>query len=304
MLAAARLAGVDEVYRVGGAQAIAALAYGTETRCAGRRHCRARQRVRHRSQAPGRRPDVGIDGWPGPSDVAIVADGSVRRCSSPPICSHRPNTGPAVAARDHVGRDARAVVERQLRHWSRRRTRRRSRSDVDVGGRAILVDGPEQALDAANAIAPEHLQLMCADAECSFRSCATPVPCSWGVDGSAVLGDYAAGVNHVLPTGATARFASALQVADFQKHIHVVRRPRALTRVAPYVTAIAETEGLSAHATRSGCARSRDHVARDGRSRGRPPLARGVLTRPRSTCASGSTPTRARTRRPTRSYER
>ncbi len=114
----------------------------------------------------------------------------------------------------------------------------------------MLVDGPEEALDAVNAIAPEHLQLMCVDAEVLVplvRHAGAVFVGSWA---SAVVGDYVAGVNHVLPTGGTARFSSALRVADFQKHVHVVSLDRdALLHVAPYGVALAQAEGLEAHAT-------------------------------------------------------
>ena len=90
---------------------------------------------------------------------------------------------------------------------------------------------------------------MCADAERWCRSCATRARCSSGCDASAVIGDYVAGVNHVLPTGGTARFADALRVDDFRKHVHVVSlEPGALRKLAPFVTTLAEAEGLAAHA--------------------------------------------------------
>jgi histidinol dehydrogenase len=118
-----------------------------------------------------------------------------------------------------------------------------------AGGRFVLVDGPEQAMEAANAIAPEHLELMCADAEKLARLVRNAGAVFVGVEASAVIGDYVAGVNHVLPTGGTARFADALRVDDFRKHVHVVSLdPGALRRLAPFVTTLAEAEGLAAHA--------------------------------------------------------
>jgi histidinol dehydrogenase len=113
----------------------------------------------------------------------------------------------------------------------------------------VLVDGPSHAMDAANAIAPEHLELMCQDAPLLVPLVRHAGAVFVGVNAPAVIGDYVAGVNHVLPTAGTARFASALRVANFQKHVHVVTLDRdALTRVAPFVRTLAETEGLSAHA--------------------------------------------------------
>jgi histidinol dehydrogenase len=113
----------------------------------------------------------------------------------------------------------------------------------------VLVDGPEQAMTAANAIAPEHLELMCADAEDLVRLVRNAGAVFVGADASAVIGDYVAGVNHVLPTGGTARYTDALRVDDFCKHVHVVSlEPGALHRLAPFVTTLAEAEGLTAHA--------------------------------------------------------
>jgi histidinol dehydrogenase len=111
------------------------------------------------------------------------------------------------------------------------------------------VDGPEQAIDVANAIAPEHLELMCTAAEDLVPLVRNAGAVFVGSDASAVIGDYVAGVNHVLPTGGTARFADALRVDDFRKHVHVVSlEPGALRQLAPFVTTLAEAEGLAAHA--------------------------------------------------------
>src|SRR5207302_678642 len=102
-----------------------------------------------------------------------------------------------------------------------------------AGGRVVLVDGPEQAMVAANAIAPEHLELMCAGAERLVPLVRNAGAVFVGADASAVIGDYVAGVNHVLPTGGTARYTDALRVDDFRKHVHVVSlEPGALHRLA------------------------------------------------------------------------
>jgi histidinol dehydrogenase len=122
-------------------------------------------------------------------------------------------------------------------------------STLDSAGRVILVDDAARALDAANAIAPEHLELMCAAADLLVPLVRNAGAVFVGAHAPAVLGDYVAGTNHVLPTGGTARFASALRIADFQKHIHVVRADApALARVGPAARSIAEAEGLWAHA--------------------------------------------------------
>jgi histidinol dehydrogenase len=120
---------------------------------------------------------------------------------------------------------------------------------LDAGGRIVLVDDPDRAIDASNAIAPEHLELMCEGAAALVPLVRHAGAVFVGVDAPAVIGDYVAGTNHVLPTAGTARFASALRVADFQKHVHVVSLDHdALVKVAPFVRALAEIEGLSAHA--------------------------------------------------------
>jgi histidinol dehydrogenase len=247
ILAAARLAGVDAVYRVGGAQAIAALAYGTESIAPvdvivgpGTAYTAEAKR-----QVAG---VVAIDSYAGPSEVAIVADTTV----SPVLVAadllaqveHGPGGSAAVITWDEAFAGA---VERELSTQLGA-----DGSDAEgwlrAGGRVLLVDGPAQAMDAANAIAPEHLELMCAEAESLVPLVRNAGAVFVGSDASAVIGDYVAGVNHVLPTGGTARYTDALRVDDFRKHVHVVSiEPGALPALAPYVTTLADTEGLVAH---------------------------------------------------------
>jgi histidinol dehydrogenase len=126
------------------------------------------------------------------------------------------------------------------------------RSEIEAtmatGGRAVLVRDPEQAVAVSNAIAPEHLQLMCADAEALVPLVRNAGAVFCGPYAPAPVGDYVAGVNHVLPTARTARFASALRVSDFQKHIHVVSvGADGLAALAPHVRAFAAVEGLETH---------------------------------------------------------
>ena len=120
---------------------------------------------------------------------------------------------------------------------------------LELGGFAVLVDGPEQAMAVANAIAAEHLELMGADPESLvplIRSAGAVFIGPWA---PASVGDYVAGPNHVLPTARSARFGSALRVDDFRKHIHLVDVDRSgLARLAPHVVALATSEGLPAHA--------------------------------------------------------
>jgi histidinol dehydrogenase len=249
-LAAAALTGVDEVFRVGGAQAIAALAYGTETiRPAdvivgpGNRYVALAKR-----EVAG---VVGIESTAGPSEVVVVADGSApaRLVAADLIAQAEHGPGGAAvlvtwddAVADAVDREVDELVVSSTRH-----------DEIDgnlaSGGRIVLVDDADAAIDVVNVIAPEHLELVTADPEQLLPRVRNAGAVFCGPWSPAAVGDYVAGVNHVLPTGRTARFASALRVDTFRKHVHVVRLDEAaLARVTPHVEAIAAMEGLDAHA--------------------------------------------------------
>jgi histidinol dehydrogenase len=122
-------------------------------------------------------------------------------------------------------------------------------STLQRNGYSVLVDGPEQAMAAANAVAAEHLELLSNDPDALLpliRSAGAVFVGPWS---PASVGDYVAGPNHVLPTARSARFGSALRVDDFRKHIHVVSVDRiGLRNLAPHVVALADSEGLPAHA--------------------------------------------------------
>jgi histidinol dehydrogenase len=252
-LAAAAIAGVDEVYRIGGAHAVAALAYGTET-----------VRPVDVIVGPGNvyvaiaKREVAGEGrvgvpsaFAGPSEVVVVADGdSPAELVAVDIvvqAEHGPGGLAWLVTWDRATLDAvTAEVDRLVAASPRR-------SDLEAtlrtGGYAVLVDGPEQAMAVANAIAPEHLELMNAGAEAlvPFVRHAGAVFC--GPWSPASLGDYLAGPSHVLPTFGSARFGQALTIADFTKHVHVVTATEAaVARVGPHVVALAEAEGLPAHA--------------------------------------------------------
>ncbi len=250
ILAAAELATVDEVYSVGGAQAIAALAYGTETIrpvdvIVGPGNAYV---VEAKRQVFGA---VGIDGLAGPSEVAIVADDTVDPAWVAADLLAQAEHGPGGAVAVIVWDEAVAErVELALETLLLTATRRvDAESTLTAGGRIVLVEDAPRAIDAANAIAPEHLELMCADAPLLVPLVRNAGAVFVGAYAPAVLGDYLAGTNHVLPTGGTARFASALRIAAFQKHVHVVHADAdALSRVADATRIIAEEEGLWAHA--------------------------------------------------------
>ena len=252
-LAAAALAEVREVYRIGGAQAVGAMAYGTET-------------IRpvdvvvgpgnlYVAEAKRQVAAEGVVGVPapfaGPSEVVVVADDTT------PVpwaaidvvvqAEHGPDGLAWLVTWSEEAADAISTEVARLVAESPRR------GDIEAtladGGYAVVVEGPEQAMDVANAIAPEHLELMTADPEALVplvRSAGAVFSGPWA---PASVGDYLAGPSHVLPTYGSARFASALRVDDFVKTIHVISVDQdGLARVAPHVAALAEAEGLPAHA--------------------------------------------------------
>ena len=253
VLAAAGLAGVDEVYRVGGAQAIGALAYGTETIAPvdvivgpGNIYVSVAKR-----EVAGE----GIVGVPsafaGPSEVVVVADDSTPVDFAAIDVIVQAEHGPdglawLVTWSESTADAVTEAVDRLVAESPRRAEIEATLAD---GGYAVVVDGPEQAIEVANAIAPEHLELMVDGAEALLPLVRHAGAVFVGAYAPASVGDYLAGPNHVLPTYGSARFAGALRVDDFSKIIHVVSLDEhTLARVAPHVAAIAEAEGLAAHA--------------------------------------------------------
>lgn len=250
-LAAAALAGVDEVYPVGGAQAIGALAYGTES--VPRVDVVVGPGNLYVSVA--KREVAGVVGVPaafaGPSEVVVVADGSVKSDLAAVDLVVQAEHGPfglawLVTWEEEVAEAVREGVARLVPASPRRVELEQT---LSRGGYAVMVEGPEQALAVANAVAPEHLELLCAEPEALLPMvrCAGAVFC--GPFAPASVGDYVAGPSHVLPTFGSARFASALRVDDFLRRIHVIDLDeQALARLGPHVVALAEAEGLAAHA--------------------------------------------------------
>ncbi len=235
ILATARELGLDEVYCMGGAQAIAALAYGTETV----------QRV-DKIVGPGQSWTtaakllvsgvVGIDLPAGPSEVLIVADESAdaRLCAVDlrAQAEHGPGSESllvttsaelAVKVRELVGADEQIRIE--------------------------LVDSLEQALERSNDYAPEHLELMVVDPETALAGIRHAGAVFLGPYAPAVAGDYAVGTNHVLPTGGLAKSCGGLGLESFLKPIEIVRIDRqGIERLAPIVATLARVEGLTGHA--------------------------------------------------------
>jgi histidinol dehydrogenase len=249
-LAAAALCGLDEVYRVGGAQAIAAMAYGTKSIApvdviVGPGNVYVTLAKREVAGV------VGIESTAGPSELVVVADESAPPDYVAIDLMAQAEHGPHGAAllvtwSEQLAGAVEEAIERLVATSSRRAD---IESTLATGGRVVLVDGPEQAMEVANVVAPEHLQLMNTDPVALVPLVRNAGAVFCGHFAPAPVGDYVAGVNHVLPTARTARFSSALRVGNFMKHVHVVGLDEAaLARVAPYVATFAEVEGLEAHA--------------------------------------------------------
>ena len=250
-LAAARIAGISEVYRVGGAQAIAALAFGTATIPPvsvivgpGNNYVAEAKR-----QVSGR---VGIpSGYAGPSEVVVVADGTVPAGWAAVDLVVQAEHGPdglawLVTWSEPFAADVEADIDALVAASPRR-------ADLEAtlagGGYTVLVDGPEAAIAVANVVAPEHLELQVDAPERLLAGVRSAGAVFLGGYAPASVGDYLAGPNHVLPTARTARFASALRVDDFRTHIHAVTLGAdALAALAPQVATLALAEGLPAHA--------------------------------------------------------
>ncbi len=252
VLAAAAVAGVDEVYAVGGAQAIAAMAYGTATLRPvdvivgpGNLYVATAQRLVAQEGA------VGVpSAFAGPSEVVVVADGSAPADYAALDLVVQAEHGPdglawLVSWSEEVARTVEQAVERFVAESPRRQE---VTATLAQGGWSVLVDGPAQAMDVCNVVAPEHLELITADPDALVPLVKAAGAVFCGPSAPASIGDYVAGPSHVLPTARSARFSSALGTQDFLKRVHVVRLDRqALRRVAPYVAAIAQAEGLAAH---------------------------------------------------------
>ena len=253
-LAAAAVAGIDEVYRVGGAQAVGALAYGTPSVprvdvIAGPGNAYVAEAKRQVSGV------VGVaSAFAGPSEVVVVAGpGAPAAFAAVDLvvqAEHGPDGMAWLITWDEAVADAvRAEVARLVAASPRRDDLEQTLASAGI---ACLVDTPDAAMEVANVVAPEHLELMVADdamAEALLARVQSAGAVFVGPWAPASLGDYVAGPNHVLPTNRTARFASALRADDFRKHIHAVRASaQAVRSLGPAVVVLADTEGLPAHA--------------------------------------------------------
>lgn len=250
VLAAARLAGVDEVYRIGGAQAIAALAYGTGAikpvaKIVGPGNAYVAEAKR---QVFGH---VGIDMIAGPSEVLVVADGA----NDPDWLAadllaqaEHDTAAQSILLTDNADlADAVAeAVDRQLETLPRGEIAAQSWRDH---GAVIVVESLESAMALANRIAPEHIELAVEDPEGLLRLLKHAGAAFLGRHTPEAIGDYVAGSNHVLPTAGAARFSSGLSVLDFLKKTSLLRLgPDQLADLSEAAVTLAEAEGLTAHA--------------------------------------------------------
>ena len=251
VLAAARIAGVDAVYRIGGAQAVAALAYGTKSVPRvdkivgpGNAYVQAAKR-----QVYGQ---VDIDATAGPSEVLIIADGTAdpRYVAADLLAQAEHGSGDECAILLTTSRRVAAAVAREIDRQLPDLPRR-----IDIArvlkrrGALIVVRNIDEAIDLAEQIAPEHLEIQARNARQIAGRLRNAGAIFCGDEAPAALGDYLAGPNHVLPTGGSARFFSPLGVYDFVKRTSVVVAPRgSLRSLAPAVETLAELEGYQAHA--------------------------------------------------------
>jgi histidinol dehydrogenase len=250
VLAAAKLAGVDEIYRIGGAQAVAALAYGTVTIAPvakivgpGNAYVAAAKRLVFGK--------VGIDMIAGPSEVLIIAD----RDANPEWIAadllaqaeHDTAAQSILITDDAALADAvERAVEGQLKTLPRGAVAAASWRDF---GAVILVGALDDAIPLTDAIAPEHLEIETHDPDRLAAKVRNAGAIFLGSHTPEAIGDYVAGSNHVLPTARSARFSSGLSVIDFMKRTSILRLDAdALRKLGPAAIALGEAEGLDAHA--------------------------------------------------------
>lgn len=249
-LAAAKLGGVDEIYMVGGAQAVAALAYGTETiprvdKIAGPGNAfvaAAKQIVSG---------DVGIDMVAGPSEVCVLADATAKPMVVAADLMAQAEHDPLAACYlvtcdEQFAREVEAGIDILVAQSPRAEI---TRASLDNEGTIVVAADMAAAVEAVNTVAPEHLELHCKDAMGLLGGIRNAGAIFVGAWSSEPLGDYVAGPNHTLPTGGTAMFSNPLSVEEFVKRSSVIcYTPEGLLSDAPATQRLAEAEGLWAHA--------------------------------------------------------
>jgi histidinol dehydrogenase len=254
VLAAAHLAGVSEIYRVGGAQAIAALAYGTATIAPvfkivgpGNAYVAAAKRLVFGK--------VGIDMIAGPSEVLVIADRSANpawiAADLLAQAEHDANAQSILITDDPaLAGDVARAVETQLSTLPRAEIARASWQDF---GGIIKVKAIEESVALADALAAEHLEIMTADPEGLAAKIRNAGAVFLGAHTPEAIGDYVGGSNHVLPTARSARFSSGLGVLDFMKRTSMLKcGPDQLRQLGPAAMALGHAEGLDAHSRSVG----------------------------------------------------
>jgi histidinol dehydrogenase len=250
VLAAAAIAGVDRVFTIGGAQAIAVLAYGTETipavdKIVGPGNIYV---ATAKAMVFGR---VGIDMIAGPSEIVIICDGQTDpdwiAMDLFAQAEHDEQARAIVLSPEAAFLDAvEASIARQLPQMERAPI---IRTSLSAQGALIAVRDLDEAAEIVNQLAPEHLELAVADPQALAAKIRHAGAIFMGPYTAEVLGDYCAGPNHVLPTARTARFSSPLGVYDFQKRSSLVQcSERAAQRLGQTASVLARAEGLTAHA--------------------------------------------------------
>lgn len=250
VLAAAHILGIDEIYKSGGAQAIAALAYGTESiapvdKITGPGNIYV---ALAKSEVNG---DVAIDMIAGPSEIAIIADGTAYpdeiAADLLSQAEHDPMASAVLLTDDEkLAENVIREIEKQLAELPRQSI---ARAAIDGFGAIYLGETMEQLVTAANQLAPEHLEIMTADAESVADQIKHAGAIFIGRYSSEPVGDYFAGTNHVLPTNSTARFSSALSVYDFVKRTSIIHySEQAWQENKDKIARLARLEGLEAHA--------------------------------------------------------
>jgi histidinol dehydrogenase len=249
-LAAAQIAGIDRVFRAGGVQGIAALAYGTESIPAVDKICGpgnifvtlAKKRLYG---------EVGIDGIFGPSETVIVADDAAgpEEVAADLLAGAEHDelaTALLLTPSSAVAERAGAIVDKQIASLKREDA---ARTSMEARGGAIVTASLEEAVDLANEFAPEHLCLHVADVDRLLPLVRNAGCVFAGGRSVESIGDYTAGPSHVMPTGGSARYASPLGVQDFLKITSLVRLDQAtVDAIGPAAAAIAHAEGLTGHA--------------------------------------------------------
>lgn len=250
ILAAARIAGVSEIYKVGGAQAIAALAFGTESikkadKIVGPGNAYVAEA---KKQVFGK---VSIDMIAGPSEILVVADGD----NNPAFVAadllsqaeHDKMASAVLITSDKKFAElVSAEIEKQIIKLKRREI---ARASIDDNGKIIVTGDIDKAIEVANEIAPEHLELCVKEPFTALKKVRNAGSVFLGKFTPEAVGDYMAGPNHTLPTMGTARFSSPLSVDDFiKKTQYIYYGEKSLTKICDSVAAFAKSEGLTAHA--------------------------------------------------------